>query len=80
MAKVMVGARVEQETLARLDRVAAVMGDHAAGANVSRSDAARVAIELGVEALERRFGLAADAEIRVAHSPRGERRARAKNA
>jgi hypothetical protein len=79
MAKVMVGARVEQETLARLDRVAAVMGDHAAGANVSRSDAARVAIELGVEALERRFGLA-DAEARVALPPKPERRARVKNA
>ena len=75
----MVGARVEQETLARLDRVAAVMGDHAAGANVSRSDAARVAIELGVEALERRFGLA-DAEARGALPAKAERRARVKNA
>jgi hypothetical protein len=79
MAKVMVGARVEQETLARLDRVAAVMGDHAAGANVSRSDAARVAIELGVEALERRFGLAAS-EAHVALPSKAERRVRVRNA
>ncbi len=72
----MVGARVEQETLARLDRVAAVMGDHAAGANVSRSDAARVAIELGVEALERRFGLAG---AEAGGAPKPERRARVKS-
>lgn len=57
MAKVMVGARVERGTLARLDRVATIMGDRAAGASISRSDAARVALELGVEALEQRFGV-----------------------
>ncbi len=57
MAKVMVGARVSRETLDRLDRVAVVMGDRAAGATISRSDAARVALELGVEALERRLGI-----------------------
>jgi hypothetical protein len=80
MAKVMVGARVEQETLARLDRVAAVMGDRAAGASISRSDAARVALELGVEALERRFGLAVDAGEPPPPAPhRGERRSKAKS-
>lgn len=80
MAKVMVGARVEQETLARLDRVAAVMGDRAAGASISRSDAARVALELGVEALERRFGLAIDAADGSPAAPhRVERKSRAKS-
>lgn len=57
MAKVTIGVRVDPEAAARVDRLAAVMTE-AASAELTRGDAARAALLLGLEALERKHGLA----------------------
>ena len=58
----MVGIRVPPEMIARLDRIAAALAERAEGSEVRRSDAARVALELGVEALERKLALDTETE------------------
>jgi hypothetical protein len=50
--------RLGEELLARLDRVTAEMSKRAAGADVPRSSAIRLALERGLDALEAELGLA----------------------
>lgn len=57
MAKLNIGTRVEQTTVERLDRIARVLSEQTPGLEVNRSDAARMAIELSLDALERRAGI-----------------------
>ncbi|WP_437279266.1 hypothetical protein WME90_01540 [Sorangium sp. So ce375] len=52
-----IGVRVEPELADRIDRIAAEMASRAAGVDVKRGEAARVATERGVEVLERELGL-----------------------
>ncbi|WP_438020710.1 hypothetical protein WMF18_17250 [Sorangium sp. So ce315] len=59
MPKVTIGVRVEPELADRIDRIAAEMASRAAGVDVTRGEAARVAAERGVEVLERELGLEA---------------------
>lgn len=59
-AKGNIGIRVSDAMVARLDRIARTLSSRAEGANVTRSDAARVALESGVDALERKLGLASE--------------------
>jgi hypothetical protein len=49
--------RIDEEILTRLDRVAEALSAKAAGANVPRSDAIRIALERGTESLEGELGL-----------------------
>jgi hypothetical protein len=59
MRKVTVGVRIDPTRVDRLDRVAAEMTRRAAGAEVKRGDAARVAMERGIDSLEKELGLEA---------------------
>lgn len=52
-----VGINLDAPTLARLDAIAAELTKAAAGATVTRTNAARAALLLGMEALEKRLGL-----------------------
>ena len=56
-----VSGRVHATTVERLDRIAQVLGAKRPGELVKRSDALRVAIERGVEVLERELGIEAEA-------------------
>lgn len=47
----MVAMRLEEETIAELDELAAALSKRAAGAEVSRSEAARLALGRGIPAL-----------------------------
>lgn len=68
-AKGNIGIRVSDAMVARLDRIARTLSDRAEGANVTRSDAARVALESGVDALERKLGLASGEGAAPANKP-----------
>lgn len=57
MRKITLGVRVEPNRLDRLDRLAVEMTRRAVGAEVSRGDAARVAMDRGIAALEKELGL-----------------------
>jgi predicted DNA-binding protein len=46
------------ETIERLDRIAETMAKRAGGAEVTRSNAIRVALDRGIESLEADFSLA----------------------
>lgn len=48
--------RMTDEMLRQLDEVAALLSERAAGAEVSRSEATRVALERGLEALTKELG------------------------
>jgi predicted transcriptional regulator len=50
--------RLEDDMVKRIDRLAAAMTEAAAGAKVTRSQALRAALDTGVPALEKRFGIA----------------------
>ena len=52
-----VSGRVHATTVERLDRIAQVLGEKRPGEVVKRSDALRVAIERGVDVLERELGI-----------------------
>jgi hypothetical protein len=58
MVKGHLGIRAEQDTIDRLDAAALALSAKASGANVTRSDAARVALERGLVALENELGIA----------------------
>jgi predicted transcriptional regulator len=62
VAKTNAGIRVESELLARLDVIATKLAERAEGTEVTRSDAARTALAIGVEALEQRLGIATPKE------------------
>lgn len=49
--------RLEDEQLARADRVREVMEKRVAGAEVSRASVIRIAIDRGLELLEKEFGV-----------------------
>jgi hypothetical protein len=49
--------RIEESTLDRLDRVASALSERAAGARVPRSDVIRIALERGLESLEKEMSL-----------------------
>ena len=68
-AKGNIGIRVSDAMVARLDRIARTLSDRAEGANVTRSDAARVALESGVDALERKLGLTSGEGTPPANKP-----------
>jgi hypothetical protein len=55
-------ARLEETTIARLDRIAETMSARA-HIPVHRTEATRAAIERGVEALERELGIAGDVPV-----------------
>lgn len=57
MTKAPMSVRLEEDVLARLDALAAALSKRAAGAEVNRSDALRVAALRGVEDLERELGI-----------------------
>lgn len=56
MAKQTIAIRLEPTGVQRVDDLAAAMTS-AAGAEISRGDASRAALLLGIEALERKHGL-----------------------
>jgi len=58
-ARVNIGTRVTAATLERLDRIAHAIAAQTPGLDATRSDAARAAIEVGLEPLEKRLGLVA---------------------
>jgi len=53
MAKEHLSIRAEQETIAKLRGIAAALSKRASGTEVTLSDATRIALERGVEVLER---------------------------
>jgi predicted transcriptional regulator len=53
---VTISVRIDDELVDRLDELAKVLSARAAGAGMSRSNAVRVALERGVEALEAELG------------------------
>jgi hypothetical protein len=55
----MAGARFDEDTLRRLDAIAAEMSRRAANLPITRSAVARAAMERGVRALELELGIAA---------------------
>lgn len=57
MAKQHVGIRLELGTVEELAELAAAMSERAAGAPVTSSDAARLAIERGIAVLRKELGL-----------------------
>lgn len=54
---VTLSVKVDDELAERLDRLAAEMSARAGGAQVTRSNAMRVALERGMEALETEFAI-----------------------
>jgi hypothetical protein len=48
--------RIDETTIGRLDRLAALMTERAAGAAVTRASVIRVAMERGLESLEKELG------------------------
>jgi len=54
---VTLSVKVDDEMANRLDALAKAMSGRAAGAQVTRSNAMRVALEHGVDALEVEFGM-----------------------
>lgn len=66
MRRLTVGVRLDPARVDRLDAVAAEMTRRAAGAEVKRSDAARVAMERGINSLEKELGLEVAALVDVA--------------
>ena len=70
-ARVNIGTRVTPATLERLDRIAAAIAEQTPGLEATRSDAARAAIEVGLEPLEKRLGL-----VPPASAPKGAAPAR----
>lgn len=49
--------RIEDDLTARIDAIAKKMSERAGGADISRSNAARAAIDRGVLQLEEEFGM-----------------------
>ena len=70
-ARVNIGTRVTPATLERLDRIADAIAQQTPGLEATRSDAARAAIEVGLEPLEKRLGL-----VTAAPDPKGAAAAR----
>jgi hypothetical protein len=58
VAKVALNLKVDPEIVTRLDRIAAAMSERAGGAEISRSDAARVVLADGLAVTEERLGVA----------------------
>jgi predicted transcriptional regulator len=58
MTEYPVSVRLDEPTVARLDRLADAMSKRAAGAAVKRGTALRAAVERGIADLERELGLA----------------------
>jgi hypothetical protein len=50
--------RIDSTTIERLDRLASLMSERAAGAPVTRAGVIRVALERGLESLEKELGTA----------------------
>ena len=50
--------RLDDDAMARLDVIAGKLAERAAGANVKRSDAMRVALDRGMASLEAELGIA----------------------
>lgn len=68
-AKGTIGIRVSDAMVARLDRIARTLSARAEGANISRSDAARIALHLGIDAHERKLGLTSGEGAPPANKP-----------
>lgn len=58
VGKTSVAVRLSPELIAQLDKLAALMSERAAGAEISRSEVARLALERGVEGLTAELGKA----------------------
>jgi hypothetical protein len=55
MALETISVRLEPAEIERLDAIAKVLAERAAGASISRSNALRVVVQAGLEALETQF-------------------------
>jgi hypothetical protein len=55
MALETISVRLEQAEIERLDAIAKVLAERAAGASISRSNALRVVVQAGLDALEAQF-------------------------
>jgi hypothetical protein len=62
MAKEHLGIRAEQATIDRIDAVASALSARVAPAEMTRSDAARVALDRGLDVLEVELGIAPSAK------------------
>lgn len=67
MAKTTVAIRIEPDDVRRCDAVAEAMAN-AAGAEMGRGDAARAALLLGLDELEKKFGLTAKGSVKASAS------------
>jgi hypothetical protein len=73
---VTVSGRVQGATARRLDRIADKLASRRPGENIRRSDALRVAIERGVEVLERELGISQDEAPEPTQTPKEKKPAR----
>jgi hypothetical protein len=69
MAKITVAIRIEPDDVRRCDAVADAMAK-AAGAEMGRGDAARAAVLLGLDELEKKFGLTSKGSAATASKPK----------
>ncbi len=69
MPKVTIGTRVDSEAVEELDRIAAALSEQAKGAEVSRSDAARLALARGIKALATELGLSSPSATKKGAKP-----------
>ena len=68
--KELVAFRLEPEQIERLDALADGLSKHSSGVNVSRSAAARVALERGISELEKEIGMAPKKGAKPASKPK----------
>jgi predicted DNA-binding protein len=58
VSKELVGFRLEADQIERLDKLAGALSKRSANVSVSRSSAARAALERGISELEKEYGIA----------------------
>jgi hypothetical protein len=58
--KVNISTRLDPALIVRLDRAAVAMAERSGGADITRSDSARVAIERGIGEIERELGIVSE--------------------
>jgi hypothetical protein len=69
MRKPILGVKVDQPTIDRLDRLAVLMAKSAGLESLTRSDVHRAALLAGMDALEARHGAPAKKETKPARKP-----------
>lgn len=57
MATLTISVRLDEETTRRVDAVAVALAENAQGARITRSNALRVIVDRGIDALESDLGL-----------------------